>query len=172
MLEPILQGLREVDGVQGAMIVDHAASVVAHRSHAIYDLSILQQVARSVINTVDSVQLIQDDWDLLTAHFGEGKLLIRSLRTTGAKPRRYVLTVITDASLNVAFLGVALRVAAGKLLAELEAGPPTPSMTQSTPVPVPLATGSAGRMPSMPSMPDPPPQLAKTGITWSGVSGG
>lgn len=32
MLEPILQSLREVDGVQGAMIVDHAAAVVAHRA--------------------------------------------------------------------------------------------------------------------------------------------
>ena len=127
MLEPILQGLREVDGVQGAMIVDHSAAVIAHRSHAIYDLAILQQVARSVVNSVDSVQLIQDDWDLLTAHFGEGKLLLRSLRTTGAKPRRYVLAVIADASLNVAFLGVALRVAAGKLVAELENGPPAPS---------------------------------------------
>ena len=108
MLEPILQGLREVDGVQGAMIVDQTAAVVAHRAHAIYDLSVLQQVARSVVNSVDSVQLIQDDWDLLTAHFGEGKLLLRNLRTTGVKPRRYVLAVIADATLNVAFLGVAL----------------------------------------------------------------
>ncbi|HET7506209.1 MAG TPA: hypothetical protein VFK02_34555, partial [Kofleriaceae bacterium] len=78
MLESILQGLREVDGVQGAMVVDHTAVVVAHRAHAIYDLGVLQQVARSVVNSIDSVQLIQDDWDMLTAHFGEGKLLLRS----------------------------------------------------------------------------------------------
>ena len=97
MLEPILQGLREVDGVQGAMIVDHTAAVVAHRAHAIYDLAVLQQVARSVVNAADSVQLIQDDWDMLTAHFGEGKLLLRSLRTTAARPRRYILAVIADA---------------------------------------------------------------------------
>jgi len=169
MLEPILQGLREVDGVQGAMIVDHAASVIAHRAHSIYDLGVLQQVARSVVNSVDSVQLIQDDWDLLTAHFGEGKLLLRSLRTTGAKPRRYVLAVIADASLNVAFLGVALRVAAGKLVAELEAGPPAP-MTQSQPVPVPIAAGSNSR--ATMSEPPRPPELAKTGLSWSGVSSG
>jgi len=158
MLEPILQGLREVEGVQGAMIVDQAAAVTAHRAHAIYDLSVLQQVARSVVNSVDSVQLIQDDWDLLTAHFGEGKLLLRSLRVAGAKPRRFVLVVIADATLNVAFLGVALRVAAGKLIAELESGAsasiptgssvaaPTatqsvPTMAQSTQIPVGLAAG-------------------------------
>src|ERR1041384_319768 len=118
MLEPILQSLREVEGVQGAMVVDGSATVIAHRAHAIYDLSVLQQVARSVVNSVDSVQLIQDDWDTLTAHFGEGKLLLRSLRTTMNRPRRYVLAVIADATLNVAFLGVALRVAAAKLVAE------------------------------------------------------
>jgi predicted regulator of Ras-like GTPase activity (Roadblock/LC7/MglB family) len=177
MLEPILQGLREVDGVQGAMIVDHAATVVAHRAHSIYDVAVLQQVARSVVNSVDSVQLIQDDWDLLTAHYGEGKLLLRSLRTTGAKPRRYVLAVIADASLNVAFLGVALRVAAGKLVAELENGPPVPSPQSSAPpqshsqqIPsMSMATGSTGRVP-MPEQAR--PELAKTGLSWSGVSSG
>src|SRR5207244_5361347 len=106
MLEPILQGLREVEGVQGAMVIDSAAALVAHRAHSIYDLGVLQQVARAVVSSIDSVQLIQDDWDMLTAHFGDGKLLLRSLRTTGAKPRRYVLAVIADATLNTAFLGV------------------------------------------------------------------
>ena len=48
MLEPILQSLRDVEGVQGAMVVDHTAAVVAHRAHTIFDLTLLQQVlARS-----------------------------------------------------------------------------------------------------------------------------
>jgi predicted regulator of Ras-like GTPase activity (Roadblock/LC7/MglB family) len=163
MLEPILQGLREVEGVQGAMIVDGTAAVIAHRAHAIYDLPVLQQVARSVVNSVDSVQLIQDDWDMLTAHYGEGKLLLRSLRTTAAaRPRRYILAVIADATLNVAFLGVALRVAAAKLVAVLEAAP-------TGAVPVSLASGSTGRIPTIDAA---RPELAKTGLTWSGVSSG
>jgi predicted regulator of Ras-like GTPase activity (Roadblock/LC7/MglB family) len=166
MLEPILQGLREVEGVQGAMIVDHTAAVIAHRAHAIYDLPVLQQVARSVVNSVDSVQLIQDDWDMLTAHYGEGKLLLRSLRTTVARPRRYILAVIADATLNVAFLGVALRVAAAKLVAELEAAP---AGVHPGAVPVGLATGSTGRIPTIDVA---RPELAKTGLTWSGVSSG
>jgi hypothetical protein len=150
------------------MVVDHTAAVIAHRAHAIYDLTVLQQVARSVVNSVDSVQLIQDDWDMLTAHFGEGKLLLRSLRTTAAAPRarRYVLAVIADATLNVAFLGVALRVAAAKLVAELEAAP------AGIPVgtgPISLASGSTGRIPAIDAA---KPELAKTGLTWSGVSSG
>jgi len=161
MLEPILQSLREVDGVQGAMIVDQAATVIAHRAHTIYDLSVLQQVARSVANSVDAVQLIQEDWDVLTAHFGEGKLVMRSLRTVGAKPRRFVLTVIADGTLNVAFLGVALRVAASKLLAELETISTTPSNG------VPTAAGSTGRVPIVEQS---RPVIAKTGLSWSGVS--
>ncbi|HEU4730879.1 MAG TPA: hypothetical protein VFT22_23450 [Kofleriaceae bacterium] len=169
MLEPILQSLRDVDGVQGAMIVDQAAGVLAHRAHAVYDLPVLQQVARSVVNAADSVQLIQDDWDVLTAHFGEGKLLLRSLRTAGARPRRYVLAVIADQTLNVAFLGVALRVAAAKLIAALEAGPaPAPAVAPS---PVSPASGSSSRVPVAPEAAR-PPELARAGLTWSGVSAG
>jgi predicted regulator of Ras-like GTPase activity (Roadblock/LC7/MglB family) len=163
MLESILQGLREVEGVQGAMIVDPGAGVIAHRAHGIYDLPVLQLVARSVVNSIDSVQLIQDDWDMLTAHFGDGKLLLRSLRTGGGKPRRFILAVIADATLNTAFLGVALRVAASKLLVELESNP-TAAGSQVSAVP----TGS-GRIPVV----DPVhPELARTGISWSGVSSG
>ena len=169
MLEPILQSLRDVEGVQGAMVVDPGAGVVAHRAHAIYDLAVLQQVARSVISTVDSVQLIQDDWDMLTAHFGDGKLLLRSLRVAGSRPRRYVLTVIADSTLNVAFLGVALRVAATKLLSELESGPPMPGSQVSQSGPIPIATGSTGGHSGRHALADQSrPEIAKTGLSWSG----
>src|SRR5215467_4589085 len=161
MLEPILQSLRDVEGVQGAMVVDSAAAVVAHRAHAIYDLAVLQQVARSIVNSVDSVQLIQDDWDILTAHFGDGKLLLRSLRTAGGKPRRFILAVIADASLNVAFLGVALRVAASKLLVELESNP---LGSQVNSVPVASSSHTSGRIPIADQS---RPEVAKTGISWS-----
>ena len=166
MLEPILQSLRDVEGVQGAMIVDQTAAVIAHRAHTIYDLAVLQQVARSVVNSVDAVQLIQDDWDMLTAHFGEGKLLLRCLRTTTSKPRRYVLAVIADSTLNVAFLGVALRVAAAKLVAELEA---SPAAAHGSGVPVVIAGGGTGRHPAADQS---RPELAKSGLSWSGVSSG
>jgi predicted regulator of Ras-like GTPase activity (Roadblock/LC7/MglB family) len=167
MLEPILQSLREVEGVQGAMVVDPSAAVVAHRAHTIYDLSVLQQVARSVVNSVDSVQLIQDDWDMMSAHFGDGKLLLRSLRTAAAKPRRYVLVVIADSTLNVAFLSVALRVAAAKLLSELETAAPSSSSS----VPTTLATGSTGSS-RIPMVDASRPVLEKTGLSWTGATTG
>jgi predicted regulator of Ras-like GTPase activity (Roadblock/LC7/MglB family) len=158
MLESILQGLREVDGVQGAMIVDPSAAVIAHRAHAIYDLAVLQQVARSVASSTAAMRLIQDDWDVATAHFGDGKLLLRSLRIAGGQPRRYVLAVIADATLNVAFLGVALRVATVKLLSELEAVPAAQGSA-------PAAVAGSGRIPTAsPAR----PERAATGLSWSG----
>jgi predicted regulator of Ras-like GTPase activity (Roadblock/LC7/MglB family) len=168
MLESILQGLREVEGVQGAMIVDSGAVVVAHRAHSIYDLGVLQQVARSVVSSIDSVQLIQDDWDMLSAHFGDGKLLLRSLRTGGGKPRRYILAVIADATLNTAFLGVALRVAASKLLTELESGGGPAAGSQVSPVPVASASHVSGRIPLVDQSRS---DVARSGISWSGTSG-
>lgn len=163
MLEPILQTLRDVEGVQGALVVDRASAVIAQRAHAIYDLQVLQQVARNVTAAVDSIQLVQDDWDILTAHYGDGKLLLRNLRIGGAKPRRYVLAVIADSRLNVAFLGVALRVAASKLVAELEAGPPPTLAAASTPA-APLRTGNAAD--------ELRPESVKSGLSWSSVGAG
>lgn len=175
MLEPILQGLRDVDGVQGALIVDGAAAVVAYNAHAIYDTAVLQQVARAVTNSIDSVQLVQDDWDMLNAHFGDGQLVLRSLRTAGDKPRRYVLAVIADATLNVAFLGVALRVAAGKLVAELESA--ASAAGSGSQIPVAIA-GGTGRFPK-PELPRSDTSsgntgewqrsaVARSGLSWSG----
>ncbi|MEO7736450.1 MAG: hypothetical protein ABIY55_36160 [Kofleriaceae bacterium] len=159
MIEPILQSLRDVEGVQGALIVDPGATVVAHNAHAIYDATVLQQVARAVINSVDSIQLVQDDWDMLNAHFGDGQVVLRSLRTAGDRPRRYVLAVIADASLNVAFLGVALRVASGKLVGMLET---SPALGSSLGVPVAIA-GGTGRVPRS-DLSEP----VRGGLTWSG----
>ena len=162
MLEPILQSLRDVEGVQGALVVDPAAAVVAYHAHAIYDVAVLQQVARAVANSVDSIQLVQDDWDMLNAHFGDGQLVLRSLRTTGDKPRRYVLAVIADATLNVAFLGVALRVAAGKLVTELEIA--ASASGSSSQIPVAIA-GGTGRIPKSELS---RAELARSGLSWSG----
>lgn len=165
MLEPILQSLREVEGVQGALIVDRAAAVVAQRVHSIYDPQVLQQVARQVGAAVDSVQLLQDDWESLTAHYGDGKLLLRSLRVGGARPQRYVLAVIADSRLNVAFLGVALRVAATKLLSALEAGVPA-AASSAPPASFPGVAQVSAR--SLDARAD----GSRSNLSWSGVGSG
>jgi len=161
MLDPILQSLREVDGVRGAMVIDSSTTVIAHCAHAIYDRSMLQQVARSIIGTVESVQLLADDWDAMSAQFDDGKLLLRRLRNPGPRPQLHLLAVITDASVNVAFLGVALRVASSKLIAALEAGPAAPS---TGPMPPPPAMTSAVTAPPAAAATAEP---ARTSRTWS-----
>lgn len=165
MFEPVLQSLRDVEGVQGAMMVDAGGAVIAARAHTIYDPPTLQRVARSIINTTDAVQLIQEDWDLLTSHFAEGKLLLRNLRVPGPRARRFVLAVIADARLNLAFLGVALRVAASKLIAAIEASPEATVAIGSEPVAAPST--NSGRI-QLPQMPEAPAEPARTGLTWSG----
>jgi hypothetical protein len=165
MIEPILQSLRDVEGVQGALIVDPSAAVLAHNAHAMYDVAVLQQVARAVVNSVDSIQLVQDDWDMLNAHFGDGQLVLRSLRTAGDRPRRYVLAVIADASLNVAFLGVALRVASGKLMTELE-GPSAASSSMSIPIAIAGGTGRIAKSDLS------GPEHARGQLSWSGSDTG
>jgi hypothetical protein len=105
----------------------------------------------------------------MTAHFGDGKLLLRSLRIAGARPRRYILAVIADSTLNVAFLGVALRVAASKLITELEAGPP-PAPTHSQQIPI--AASSTTSSSKIPIVEPPRAEIARSGLSWSGTGSG
>jgi len=76
--------------------------------------------------------------------------------------------VIADSTLNVAFLGVALRVAASKLITELEAGP-SPAPTHSQPIPLAASSNTSSKIPIV----EPPrPEIAKTGLSWSGSGSG
>ena len=162
MLDAILLGLRQLDGVHGALVIDSAAAVIAHRAHAIYDAPVLQHLARSAIKAVESMQLVDDDWDLVTARFDDGMLLLRSVRLaqTGRRPRRYVLAVIADATLNLAMVGTAMRVAAGKLQAELEAAPPAPVAAVGSSPAIARPRAAAGATSSIASrLPLPPPPL-------------
>jgi predicted regulator of Ras-like GTPase activity (Roadblock/LC7/MglB family) len=122
-LEEVLHSLRAVDGVQAAMVVDHAGAILVHRPPILPDPSRLQRLGRAMASSADAARLLQDDWELLVTDFGDRKLVLRSLPLGGVRSRRCLLAVIGDAAMNLAFLGVALRVAASKLRTELEAVP-------------------------------------------------
>jgi hypothetical protein len=74
--------------------------------------------------------------------------------------------VIADSSLNAAFLGVALRVAAGKLVTELDTAQPAPRpLSVSTQIPIAAGSSNTGRIP----LAEPPrPDFGRSGIGWSG----
>jgi predicted regulator of Ras-like GTPase activity (Roadblock/LC7/MglB family) len=187
MLDRILLGLHEVEGVQATMVVDSGGRILASRAHAVYDMALIQQVGRSIVNAVDSVQLVQDDWELLIATFAEGKVLIRNL--AGRSGRTVVLAVVADGRLNPSFAGVAIRVAASKLRAELESPTAVSGVVQavpgqmpqapSAPVPMPVSqhmpAASMRSVPPIPASAAIPPlplraELSGSGLSWSGVS--
>src|SRR5215471_2343484 len=120
MLERILQGLHDVEGVQATLIFDSQGTILAAQAHSVYDGELLQQVSRSIVSAIDSVALVQEDWELVTASFAEGKVLIRNVRLAGKHARTYTLAVVADARLNPSFANVAIRVAASKLKTELD----------------------------------------------------
>lgn len=188
-MESILQSLHELDGVNGTIVADGSGQILAYKAHAVYDLPILQQVSRSVVSAVDSIRLLQEDWDSITAHFGEGKLLIRSLSSGGkSKEKALTLSVIADSRLNIPFAGVALRVAVSKLKATLDAGVPMTSVVPQVGIPGGAlgtsnmnsaaslgsssnahfsSTGMGGGAAGKGSVPD----VASSGLSWSGLAG-
>jgi predicted regulator of Ras-like GTPase activity (Roadblock/LC7/MglB family) len=153
-MEAILQSLHEVEGVQATLVMDAGGQLLAHRAHAVYDRGLLEEVGRTVVNAVDSLQLVHDDWELVSAGFSEGKLLLRNLGSSRQAGRAAVLAVVADARLNVSFAGVAIRVAASRLRSAASTAaapsiiplpvspPPLAIVPPPTSAPVPTATSS------------------------------
>ena len=62
-MDKIFQSLHELEGVNGTLIVDAGGNVMAFKAHSMYDAAILQQVSRAVVNALDSVKLVQEEWE-------------------------------------------------------------------------------------------------------------
>jgi hypothetical protein len=162
-MEAILQSLLELPGVSAVLVFDSAGQLIGHRGHAVYDQNLCQQVSGALAKALDAVQLQQEDWETVTAHFADGKLV---LRRVVAQDQTNILAVIADSSLNAPFATVALRVAAGKLKRFLEGGPSSSSAPG-------LGSSAAGARPgpsgSGAGPADSRPNLA-SGLSWSKIS--
>lgn len=187
-MDNLLQSLHELEGVNGALVVDGAGQLLGYRAHTVYDAELLQRVGKFVIGAVDSVKLIQEDWNAITAQFAEGKLLIRNLgdgeASTGST---VVLAVIADSRLNMSFAGVAVRVAVAKLKALLDGNPNVSlstgsySTSQGTPATRSPFQGHTTVSPTASSMSGgsnmggtgrpSTSNVATSGLSWSGLSG-
>src|SRR5512141_1077102 len=122
-MKRILQGLHTVEGVQGAMVLESDGRIIAHQAHSLYDNELLERVGQIVANTVDSIQVLHDDWDMLTASLDDGQLILKSIKLGGAAAgRNVILVLIAENRLNASFASVAIRVAATKLRTMLEQG--------------------------------------------------
>jgi predicted regulator of Ras-like GTPase activity (Roadblock/LC7/MglB family) len=117
-METILQGLLDLAGVSAAMVFDEAGVLLAHRGRAVYDRPLCEQVSATLVKAIDTVALQQPDWDSITAHYADGKLLVWSIGAGGE--RRHLLGVVADATLNASFATVAIRVAVQKLRKAIE----------------------------------------------------
>jgi hypothetical protein len=179
-METILKSLRDLDGVTGTFLADTSGQLYAYNAESIYDATLLGQVSKAIANALDSVKLLQEDWETITAQFIEGRLLLRSIpagtRKAGAQ---LTLALIADSRLNPSFASVAVRVAIGKIKSLMEANGGV--------LPAPAAAASVGAVPAaaqaFPSnstlVAAPPvataghsavaaPEVAGSGLSWSG----
>ncbi len=184
-MDAILQGIKNLDGVLGALAIGPSGQVVGYQVNSVYDVTMVEQVAAAVATTLDSLVLAQDDWDSVTASFADGRLLLRNLAVNGAPPPSGLraLVVIAESRINLSFAGVAIRVAVGKLRnlqpgAGGGGGVPQ-NLVASSPTLSNPTFGSSSNMGVIPihsqSHPHSQPQmqsdLSNTGLSWSGASG-
>ncbi len=186
-MEAILQTLRGLEGVNGAVVADGGGRILAYQAHAVYDVTLLQQVSRAIVTAIDSVKLLHEDWESVTAQFSEGKLLVRNVSLQGrGKGADLTLALIADMRLNLSFAGVAIRVAVGKLRSLAESG--ALSAQPALGAPQPAAAAFSSPQPPVVAAPPPPsgagpaaapaygfprasvPEIATSGLSWSGGS--
>ncbi len=141
-MQTIFQAILEVTGVDAVLVFDSAGRLASHRSHAIHDQALWEQLGNFLLKAVDTVQLEQEDWESISARYADGRLFLRNL---GASDNdTHVLAVVADATLNHSFATVALRVAANRIKAVLGGGAAS-SSALATP---PLAATSSSLAPS------------------------
>jgi hypothetical protein len=171
-MEAILQTLCDLEGVNGAVVADDRGQIIACRSHAVYDATILYEMSRAIATAVDSIKLLHEHWESVAAHFVEGTLLIRSIPAASrGKAPQCTLSVIADSRLNHSFAGVAVRVAVSKLKTLLETGAPAPMLAAPAAIGRPSSAGLAAALPvatggtqARASIPD----VTNGGLSWSG----
>ena len=189
-METILQAVLDVTGVGAALVFDSAGRLVCHRGHAIYDQALCEQLSGSLLKAVDTIQLQQEDWESVSARYADGKLLLRNLGAAGGGT--HVLAVVADASLNLSFATVAMRVATNKLKRALGGGAASSAPASAQPraaassslgsssLPAGSSSPRAGSsslsagsssMPANSRLADPRPALANSsGLSWSQTS--
>jgi hypothetical protein len=149
------------------MVLDGGGRLVAHRGHAVYDRGVCEHVGSTLVKAIESIQLQQEDWETITAHYADGRIVVRKLEGRG-NAAKHVLAVVADASLNASFATVAVRVAANKLRAAFEGGGSSLSASQGPAVDSrPAGTGAASPSASSSSISDSRPNLSSTGLSWS-----
>lgn len=172
-MDTILQPLHDLDGVHATIVSDASGQILGFHAHAVYDRDLLQKVSRLFVNALDSVKLVQEDWEAINIQFAEGRLLLRNLAagSRGKEPVR-TLCVIADARLNPSFATVAIRVAVNKLKALFEANPQA-AMSGSGAAPRVVAQPTAVSTPALSASGQArAPEVATSGLSWSGISNG
>lgn len=174
-METILKGLRDLEGVNGAFLADASGQIYAYNAESIYDAKLLGQVSKSIATAIDSVKLLQDDWDTITAQFSDGRLVLRSVPAgsrKGAAP--LTLALIADSRLNPSFATVAIRVALGRIksLADENGLAPLAAMSAAAPARNVPPVESNTTVPALKqSHSTVAPEVATSGLSWSGFGG-
>ncbi|HTP30134.1 MAG TPA: hypothetical protein VMK12_31315 [Anaeromyxobacteraceae bacterium] len=139
-MQTILQATLDVAGVGAAIVFDDTGRLVCHRGHAIYDQALCEQLGASLAKAVDAVELQHEEWETISARYSDGKLILRNLGSIGGSG--HVLAVVADASLNLAFATVAIRVAANKLKKALGGGASSSALSGTLPADVPAQSSA------------------------------
>jgi hypothetical protein len=171
-MDSILQAIQELEGVLGAVAIGASGQVMGYRAHSVYDAALIEHVAGVVAKAVDSIQLLHDDWEGLTASFADGRLLIRNLALGGAPSKNGLraLAVIADGRLNASFAGVAIRVAVTKLKALDAMRVSSPTLNPAVAA-APMFPVTAAQSMSTPAVRASAPEIAASGLSWSGLGG-
>jgi hypothetical protein len=125
-MDAVLLSLLAVEGVTAIVVADRTGQVLASRAKADFDAVAIDEVGRTAMASLDSVENLYPDWESVTARFAEGQIILRHLGTAGApSAAAKTLAVVADKR----FQGLAAQAALTKAVAELKALAARPAVT-------------------------------------------
>ncbi|MBU0552751.1 roadblock/LC7 domain-containing protein [Myxococcota bacterium] len=161
----ILKSLYEVEGVRSAALIRLNGELLGHQSHAIYDNDVIINASKFLVQALESFELQNENWEEFNAEFEDGWVIVRKFKEA-------FLVIITEDSIKLNFVSVAIRIAAKKIINALESGYDGASMAQSAPS---ISHNTLSQPQTIQhSQPEPTVSmsasaLSSSGLNWSGL---
>lgn len=142
MINQILSGMRDVDGVHGSFVVTRSGALAGKDLPSMFDDAVLTEVGQRVARLHDGLCVGGEDFDHCVMRFADHKLYLRSV------PNGF-LCVLSTTSVNTPALKMALTLTSRRLdplIAAAASATPSPSVAPPRAAEVP-ALPAAGSVP-------------------------
>jgi predicted regulator of Ras-like GTPase activity (Roadblock/LC7/MglB family) len=129
-IQTTLLALKDVSGIQGSFVLSKEGSLLAMQMPALFDASMFAELGPRIERLAESFSSIGDEMDSCLVRFADHMLCIKQFTKGGS------LCILTDRSVNLPALKMAVNLADRRLAAEIATA--KPAVAAAPPAPAPM----------------------------------